>query len=1426
MDSRSRLALFVLCFVLVAGFRSAHAEIVINEVLASNQLTNVDDDGDSSDWVELLNTGDTPVDLEGFALTDRATEPRRWAMPSVVVPPGGRLLVWCSGKDRTTSDPARIVERDSPLIFTPDFISLEDTWKFTSGTPIDEPPPADWFSESFDDSGWQSGLPRFGFARSGSFGTAIPAGHTGILMRREFTITGQPTNLILEVAYDDGFILFLNGERVLDGNVDAETPPDFTGLAARSHTASRTGRFDLTEHVDKLRDGTNVLAIIALNLRETSNDLIFSCELGSVPPAYHTDFEIASAGETIFLTSPEGEVVDEVTLPEQVADQSYARSPDGTGPFSYHLTPSPLAENTGSNGPVPLLVRDTTFSMDRGFYEEPFDVEITTLTKGAQIRYTLDGSEPSADAGLLYEGPIRIERTSTLRAIAVLEGFRPSNVDTQTYIFLDEIISQNARDVRGNGFPPTWGATPADYDMDRDVIGPNDRFGGIYAETIRDDLLSLPTMSIVMDVAHLLGPQGIYTHSGSRGAAWERSCSVEYFDPNGEEEFQATCGIRIQGGYFRSPGATPKHSLRLIFKRIYGPGKLESSIFGEDDVQRFDTITLRAGANDGYSWNAARLTEQYTRDQFGRDLLRAAGQHSSRGRFVHLYLNGLYWGLYNPSERPDHSFSAEHWGGDKDDWDSVHDLAPTNGTTVAWNLMVNKANAARSALAPFMELQGRNPDGSPNPDLPDFLDVENYIDYLIVNVWGGNWDWPWKNWWAARENTSDSTGFKFYCWDYENTMGNNRNRSPLNKNALQNNFSSAGLAHTALRTNPEYRLVFGDRAQRLLFNSGPLTPEKLIPRYDELTERVAGAIVAESARWGDQHHHPPLTKREWSTERNWLLRSYLPQRTQIVIDQLRAAGLYPRLDAPEFAQHGGIVESGYRAFPRSSRGSVLYTTIGVDPRLPGGEISPLAIEADPGESLLLLAGDEQVRYHVPADDSLGLDWISPDFDDVGWMVGASPIGYETGSGYEEIIATDITAQMHEVNPSVYARYEFEVEDPNAVQFPLLRMRFDDGFIVYLNGERIAESRAPEDLAWNSTATGSHADSQARVFEEFPLPPLEEILRPGRNVLAIHALNRRVGDADFLMQPELSGVDPAGAGIEISSSTQIRCRTFEEGSWSALQEATFIVDTDIPLRITELHYHPPAPTKGSRFGRDEFEFVEFQNVGDTPIRLDEIRVRGGIEFEFVASEVRTLEPGERVVIVENEDAFAERYGSDGILVAGKYRGKLANDGEQIIVEGFLGEPILDFAYGDWYEEADGAGRALVFIDPTLPRDAWKDPANWTYGEVDGGSPGTDDASVIGSGGLQLVGDSTQDGRINISDASNLLRLLFFAEGAQAPCAGALDQGGNVTLHDTDGNGRVELTDAVVMLNYLFLRGAPGTIGTECVRIEGCDEACDR
>jgi hypothetical protein len=459
----------------------------------------------------------------------------------------------------------------------------------------------------------------------------------------------------------------------------------------------------------------------------------------------------------------------------------------------------------------------------------------------------------------------------------------PSPVETHTYLFLADVALQSAQPA---GFPSSWAGLSADYEMDPDILSKPQ-----YASQLKTALLSLPSMSIVMTNRDLFDSQtGIYANSGSSGVSWERPGSIELIYPDGAEGFQADCGVRIQGGYFRQPSACTKHSFRLLFKGIYGPTKLQYPLFGDDAAKEFDTIVLRAGANDGYAWGGNESNVQYTRDQFMRELQLGTGNAASHGRFVHLYVNGLYWGLYNPCERPDGSFSSSYCGGQKEDWDVMRHKSFTvdQGDRTALNQMLSLCQEAGKSYEALMKLQGKGLDGEARPDYPCLLDLANYVDYMIVNIWGGNWDWPWNNYWLARDRTAASTGFKFYCWDAEDVMLTSR--SALNFNKMNDNFSTeVGQPHARLKDNAEYRMFFADRVHRLFFNRGILTPEALIARYTQMAAGIELAMIPEAARWADQHGSN-VTPAHWISMRDRILTTYLPQRTSIVLGHLRSAG--------------------------------------------------------------------------------------------------------------------------------------------------------------------------------------------------------------------------------------------------------------------------------------------------------------------------------------------------------------------------------------------------------------------------------------------------------------------------------------------------------------------------------------------------------
>jgi hypothetical protein len=421
-----------------------------------------------------------------------------------------------------------------------------------------------------------------------------------------------------------------------------------------------------------------------------------------------------SEGEYLALLTANGRAISVYRYPRQVSGISFGL--DALGKERFFSSPTPGAPNRfGFEG----VVSDTKFSVDRGFFGEPFDLEITTSTEDATILITLDGTLPNREnpVAQVYAAAMRIDHTAIVRAAAFRNGYLPSNADTQTYLFVADVIAQPDQP---DGFPTDWGRGPGvqsrlparfDYEMDPRIVG-RAPFTDLSGEDFgwEEALTSIPTMSIVMDIDGLLDPQdGLHARAQNRGRAWEREASLEIIDPQSETSAQVNCGIRMQGGWNRFPEMLKK-AMRLYFRGEYGDSKLRFPLFPGSDVEEFDRIVLRSG--NGKAWpspwralsgggNSLPRTT-YLRDQFVRDTQRDLGHPIANGTFVHLYVNGLYWGLYNPLERLDEKYAQAHFGGQESDYDVVKwirgrgGLQLVSGTIAPWTELIRRVRRSQA----------------------------------------------------------------------------------------------------------------------------------------------------------------------------------------------------------------------------------------------------------------------------------------------------------------------------------------------------------------------------------------------------------------------------------------------------------------------------------------------------------------------------------------------------------------------------------------------------------------------------------------------------------------------------------------------------------------------------------------------------------
>ncbi len=736
--------------------------------------------------------------------------------------------------------------------------------------------------------------------------------------------------LLMDVQYDAGFVAYLNGQEVARRNAPtvAGVPPAFNAAATLERSNSEAllpETIDLSAFKHLLSAGSgNVLAIHGLNSAAADGDFLIAPQLRAI--------EVA------------------------------------TSSLRYFETPTPGAAN---NSGVIDFVAPVALSAAPGFHDESFVLALATPTPGASVYYTFNGSVPgpSNPAAVLYTSPIPITRTTVVRAGAVRDGYGASSIITATYIFLDDVVNQTinpqnpASNPFGLSYPAIWQANaPADFNMDPRVVNQwgddnlaNDDFG------IRESLQSIRTMSIVLDHNHLWHPSsGIYPNATAQGDAWRRPGSVELIDPATGEEFQYNVGVQMHGAASRDNVRTKKHSFRLIFNPEFdGPGRLEYPLFDNSNFADINTVVLKAAFTDSFptrtqSGRYSPLDSTYTRDVWMMDNQRAMGSLAPDATYVHLYVNGLYWGLYYATERVDDAYLASRLGGNEEDWDVVKDFNELfRGNKTTWNAMFALARqmsgaSAATANAIYHQLQGRNPDGTLNPALPTYLDVENLIDYMLLHIYAGVEDWPSHNWVAARNRVEPGTGFRFYTWDQEISVdGRFRDRTEVN-----NAFTPAEI-YALLRNSSEFRQRFADRVQKHLFNDGALTVESANARWQQRADQVEAAIIAESARWGDAREGevinvPPTTVVPLMTVDHWRdsvadVLGDMPQYHSLAVSRLRSDGLFSNISAPQLSQFGGAVLPGFGLTMTSpSGGTIYYTTSGDDPRLVGGGVNPAA----------------------------------------------------------------------------------------------------------------------------------------------------------------------------------------------------------------------------------------------------------------------------------------------------------------------------------------------------------------------------------------------------------------------------------------------------------------------------------------------------
>ena len=362
------------------------------------------------------------------------------------------------------------------------------------------------------------------------------------------------------------------------------------------------------------------------------------------------------------------------------------------------------------------------------------------------------------------------------------------------------------------------------------------------------------------------------------------------------------CGIEIQGA--SSQVFSPKHGFQLSFKSKYGAKKLKSRIFPQSSVKTFDSLVLRNPTHD--SWVAAdsqlRKNARYINDAWAAETQRHMGHLSPQHRWVHLFLNGFYWGVYAIVERPDEHFASSHIGGRDDDYDVFNSNRLRSGSRM------NRDHLTKLVSGAGIETQ------EVYLEVEQLLDIEAFIDYVLYNLYANNIDWVDKNYWLIGRRSKNAQ-FQFVNWDaeilfWEKLKGprNPENKTsllyePLKDRKFYNDTQAVGFFLNQLSKNPVFRRHFGDRVHFHMKEGGILSPKKSEERYRGLLKKAESFLDAEAARWGDSygqeaHGMDTLEWEDLTSKKSWLFSEFFPKRTEILRGQLQKSELYPKFEAP------------------------------------------------------------------------------------------------------------------------------------------------------------------------------------------------------------------------------------------------------------------------------------------------------------------------------------------------------------------------------------------------------------------------------------------------------------------------------------------------------------------------------------------------
>jgi len=798
-------ALFSFLFGLLLPFFS-FAQIVINEVSSATYDGFKDEDNSQEDWIEFYNTSPVGVNMQGYTISRNENgNTNSWTFPDIIIKGNSYLTVFCSKKDRTEW----FDHWEVPVY-------PQVTWKYFVGN---SEPPATWRNTNFNDASWSSGMGGIGYGDGDDSTVITPA--LSVYMRKSFTITDTSKIAIgaLLIDYDDAFVAYLNNVEIARANIGVYGDhPAYNTDAYNEHEAQmyQNGNFSGGYYVfssvidSALKPGVNVFSIQTHNYSGGLNDLssIPYFLIGVKDTAFtyyplpvnihlHTDFNLNSNGQVLTLKDTMGNIVDQQTIGEMELNHSRGRNPDGGINWCIFNTPSPDSTNTVSTcytgyGAAPGI------DLPAGFYNGTQQVSMTGSGNDI-IHYTTNGSVPTIYSPA-YSEPVAVADSKVIRARIFPNNpaILPGKVSTNTYFINDNpslpvvSLSTNSENL-------------FDWNSGIYVFGPN------------ADTTTTPFFG------------------SNFWQDWKRPGHIEFFDYNDQQAFELDAELRIQGNYSK---LFPQRSFTVKAKDDYGGYPINYQLFPDKPITEFKSFNIR---NAGSDWNICHIRDRLNQ----KNVQQLTHLDIMDGRPSILFLNGVYWGVYELREKQDKFYIANNNNVDKDKIDFLEfDGSVIEGSNKGFLDMVYYMYYNNMAVQ-------ANYDSARN-----MIDLENFVDYFVVETYINNIDWL-----GAYTNnikfwrTNDPVGkWRYMLWDTDLSLGRSKEQGADTTNMLARainpeTINPHSILLKSLLDNVGFKYYFVDRYCDLM--NTIYRPYKFKQKADELHDEMLPEMARHFELWGN-----------------------------------------------------------------------------------------------------------------------------------------------------------------------------------------------------------------------------------------------------------------------------------------------------------------------------------------------------------------------------------------------------------------------------------------------------------------------------------------------------------------------------------------------------------------------------------------------